>query len=45
MSNDTAVLVFDLDDTLYLERDFARSGFRATGDWLKNTMGIDSLAQ
>lgn len=27
-------LVFDLDDTLYLERDFALSGFRAVGAWL-----------
>ena len=26
---DRAVVVFDLDDTLYLERDFVRSGFRA----------------
>jgi putative hydrolase of the HAD superfamily len=30
----TAVLVFDLDDTLYLERDFVRSGFRAVDRWL-----------
>lgn len=27
-------IVFDLDDTLYLERDFAISGFRAVGLWL-----------
>ena len=25
------VVVFDLDDTLYLERDYVRSGFRAVG--------------
>jgi len=37
------VLVFDLDDTLYLERDFVRSGFRAAGDWLKSTAGIADL--
>jgi putative hydrolase of the HAD superfamily len=37
------VLVFDLDDTLYLERDFARSGFRAAGEWLKSTIGIGDL--
>lgn len=28
------VVVFDLDDTLYLERDFVRSGFAAVGAWL-----------
>lgn len=28
-------IVFDLDDTLYLERDFAFSGYRAAGDWLE----------
>jgi putative hydrolase of the HAD superfamily len=28
------VVVFDLDDTLYLERDFVRSGFAAVGRWL-----------
>jgi putative hydrolase of the HAD superfamily len=26
--------VFDLDDTLYLERDYVYSGFQAVGDWL-----------
>ena len=34
------VLVFDLDDTLYLEREFARSGFRAAGAWLARERGI-----
>jgi putative hydrolase of the HAD superfamily len=29
-----AAVVFDLDDTLYLERDFVRSGFRAVDDWI-----------
>jgi putative hydrolase of the HAD superfamily len=28
------IIVFDMDDTLYLERDFVRSGFRAVDDWL-----------
>lgn len=27
--------VLDLDDTLYLERDFVRSGFQAVSEWLK----------
>ena len=30
----TPVIVFDLDDTLYLERDFQFSGFQAVADWL-----------
>jgi putative hydrolase of the HAD superfamily len=37
-------LVLDLDDTLYLERDFAHSGFRAVGDWLKAETGIGGFA-
>lgn len=40
-----SVIVFDLDDTLYLERDFALSGFRAAGDWLERTTGESGLAQ
>jgi len=38
-------IVFDLDDTLYLERDFVRSGFRAAGDWLQRERGVDGLAE
>lgn len=33
-------LVFDLDDTLYPERDFVASGFRAVDLWLKECHGI-----
>jgi putative hydrolase of the HAD superfamily len=29
------MLVFDLDDTLYLERDYVRSGFVAVDEWLQ----------
>lgn len=29
------IIVFDLDDTLFLERDYVRSGFRAVDEWLK----------
>ena len=36
----TGVVVFDLDDTLYLERDFVRSGFAAVGKWLALHHGI-----
>jgi len=33
-------LVFDMDDTLYLERDYARSGFAAVGEWLASERGV-----
>ena len=36
----TAVVTFDLDDTLYLERDFVRSGFAAVGSWLATERGV-----
>lgn len=32
--------VLDLDDTLYLERDYVRSGFAALGRWMGETRGI-----
>ena len=32
-------VVFDLDDTLYLERDYVRSGFRAVGEWVRERWG------
>jgi len=28
-------IVLDLDDTLYLERDYVRSGFKAVDQWLR----------
>jgi putative hydrolase of the HAD superfamily len=31
-----SVIVFDLDDTLYLERDFVRSGFAAVDRWVSD---------
>lgn len=37
------LIVFDLDDTLYLERDFAFSGFRAVGDWVRDQLGIEGF--
>ncbi|MGQ9648686.1 MAG: HAD family hydrolase [Phycisphaerae bacterium] len=33
-----AVIVFDLDDTLYPEREFVWSGFEAVGNWLRQQM-------
>jgi len=37
-----AVVVFDLDDTLYPEREFAYSGFEAVGRWLRARMHCPS---
>lgn len=33
-------LIFDLDDTLYAERDFALGGFRAAVTWARSTLGV-----
>lgn len=38
------VVVLDLDDTLYLERDFARSGFAAVGRHLEQSHGVTGYA-
>jgi putative hydrolase of the HAD superfamily len=40
----TQVVVFDIDDTLYLERDYVRSGFRAAGAWADQALGVPDLA-
>ncbi len=40
-----AAVVFDLDDTLYLERDFVRSGFRAVDAWLAREHGRDGFLE
>lgn len=37
-------IVFDLDDTLYLERDYVRSGFRAVGGWAETALGVPDFA-
>ncbi|MBY9062332.1 HAD family hydrolase [Sphingomonas yunnanensis] len=37
------VIVFDLDDTLYLERDYVISGLAAAGDWAHARLGLDRL--
>ncbi|WP_395327344.1 HAD family hydrolase [Novosphingobium sp. BL-8H] len=39
------VVVFDLDDTLYLERDFALSGFAAVGRRLEMRHGITGFSE
>lgn len=44
MNRDVArpAVVFDLDDTLYLERDYVRSGYRAVGRVLRERRGCDT---
>jgi putative hydrolase of the HAD superfamily len=32
--------IFDLDDTLYPESDYVRSGFRAVGEWAERRLGL-----
>ncbi len=36
-------VVFDIDDTLYLERDYIRSGFRTVGEWVREAHGVSSF--
>jgi putative hydrolase of the HAD superfamily len=38
-------VVFDVDDTLYLERDYVHSGFRAIGPWAEATVGVERFAE
>jgi putative hydrolase of the HAD superfamily len=38
-------IVFDIDDTLYLERDYVRSGFEAAGRWAAKWMHVGDLAE
>lgn len=37
-------LVFDLDDTLYLEREFVLSGFAAVDEWLRRQLAVTGFA-
>lgn len=39
------VVVFDLDDTLYLERDFVRSGYAAVAGWMRQRFGMSDFAE
>lgn len=38
------VVVWDVDDTLYLERSYAQSGFRAAGDFLERRHGVSGFS-
>lgn len=42
---DVDVIVLDVDDTLYLERDYVRSGFEAVGAWARSELGIDDFGE
>ena len=37
------LVVFDIDDTLYMERDYVRSGFAAVGAWACRELGVHDL--
>lgn len=41
----TRLVVLDIDDTLYLERDYVRSGFAAVGAWARRELGVDGLGE
>jgi putative hydrolase of the HAD superfamily len=48
MSKKDLCVVFDLDDTLYLERDYVHSGFQAVGAWCEDKLklfGVQERAQ
>jgi putative hydrolase of the HAD superfamily len=38
-------VVFDIDDTLYLERDYVFSGFGAIGPWARRWIGVPDFAE
>ncbi|MGI8961182.1 MAG: HAD family hydrolase [Bryobacteraceae bacterium] len=42
-STEATCVVFDIDDTLYLERDYVQSGFRAVGEWVREALGVASF--
>lgn len=37
-------IVLDVDDTLYLERDYVLSGFRVVGDWCRSELAVEGVA-
>jgi putative hydrolase of the HAD superfamily len=42
---DPTCIVWDVDDTLYLERDYVRSGFRAVGEALEASHGVAGFGE
>jgi putative hydrolase of the HAD superfamily len=45
MHKKNVCVVFDLDDTLYLERYYVRSGFRAVGEWCAEKLGLHGVEE
>lgn len=45
MDKENVCVVFDLDDTLYLERDYARSGFHAVGEWCAEELDLKGIQE
>jgi putative hydrolase of the HAD superfamily len=39
------LVVLDIDDTLYLERDYVRSGFAAVGAWARRELGVEGFGE
>ena len=44
MTTSKPLVVLDVDDTLYLERDYVRSGFNAVGEHLEREYGVEGFA-
>jgi putative hydrolase of the HAD superfamily len=44
MNGSRRCVVFDLDDTLFLERDYVHSGFDAVGTWVRQEVGLAGFA-
>lgn len=45
MLEDVRCVAFDIDDTLYLERDYVKSGFSAVGVWIAENLGFERFAE
>lgn len=45
MTTPELCVVFDIDDTLYLEREYVRSGFRHVGRYVEKELGIPDFAE
>jgi putative hydrolase of the HAD superfamily len=42
---DIRCVAFDVDDTLYLERDYVRSGFSAAGAWASRQLAVEGFVE
>ena len=45
MNKNTKLVVLDVDDTLYLERDYVQSGFSAVGRWVEGQFGTGGFGE